>query len=80
MDKKQRIVEIIAAEPFGAEGLRWAAWLCWEEFGSDFRTDREPHGMNSSEFADAAETLGVKRGTAMNRYSDARRNWVASFN
>lgn len=80
MSNTQRIAEIIQAEGTHAEGLRWAVWLAWEEFGSDFRTDREPHGMTSREFADAAEALGVPRNTATNRYSEARRNWVGSFN
>lgn len=47
----------------GTEVLRWTAY--WV---------REDLGANSSEFADAMETLGFKRGTALNRWSDMKRN------
>lgn len=46
-----------------AEDLRWAAY--WA---------REDLGATSSEFADAMETVGVKRGSALNRWSDMKRN------
>jgi hypothetical protein len=46
-----------------AEDMRYAAY--WS---------REDLGATSSEFADALETLGVKRGTALNRWSDMKRN------
>lgn len=46
-----------------AEDMRYAAYWAREDFGA-----------TSSEFADAMETLGVKRGTALNRWSDMKRN------
>lgn len=45
------------------EVMRWTALAA-----------REDLGATSSEFADAMETLGVKRGTALNRWSDMVRN------
>lgn len=71
MDREQ-ITDVIEAEldrfagERQAESLRWAVWLVWEVDGG---------AMTSRQFADAAETLGVNRGTATNRYSEARRNW-----
>lgn len=58
-----------------SEALRWAVWMVWEERGDEL--GREPTTMNSSEFADACEALGLRRNTAMNRFSEARRNWMA---
>ena len=71
MEQTQRTAEIISTEldrfdhERDAEALRWAVWFAWEEFPD----------MTSRQFADAAETLGVNRGTATNRFSEARRNW-----
>lgn len=65
----QQIVELFNKEEAfsgklgGTEVLRWTAY--WS---------REDLGANSSQFADAMETLGVKRGTALNRWSDMKRN------
>lgn len=80
MDRTPQIVAAIRKEQANsatqAEALRWAVWLSWEEFGDDFLKGQEPTTMSSTEFADAAETIGIKRGTAMNRFSEARRNWI----
>ncbi len=59
-----------------SEALRWAVWMIWEDRGDEL--GEEPKTMNSSEFADACETLDIRRNTAMNRYSEARRNWMAA--
>ncbi len=59
-----------------SEALRWAVWMVWEDRGDSMGT--EPKSMNSSEFADACEVVGIKRNTAMNRYSEARKNWMAA--
>lgn len=58
-----------------SESLRWAVWMVWEERGDEL--GKEPKTMNSSEFADACEALGLRRNTAMNRFSEARKNWMA---
>jgi hypothetical protein len=69
MSSTQQIIAIYEAEkvgPFaynGSEVLRWVAFY-----------SREDLGATSSQFADAMETVGVKRGTALNRWSDMVRN------
>jgi hypothetical protein len=80
MSKIQQIANVIRTEQerFAgesvAEQLRWSVWMAWTELGGD---EGGPEQMSSSEFADACATLNIKRGTAMNRYSEARRNWKA---
>lgn len=75
MDSKQHIINVVTTErargldASEAESLRWSVWLVWEDRGGG------PETMSSSEWADAVAALGIKRGTAMNRYSEARRNW-----
>lgn len=70
MSKIQQIVAIhrkeearFPGEEKSGETMRWSALIA-----------REDLGATSSEFADAMETLGVKRGTALNRWSDMVRN------
>lgn len=69
MSKTADIVKIYRKEQANglnvseAEVMRYAA--LWS---------REDLGASSSDFADAMETLGVKRGTALNRWSDMKRN------
>jgi hypothetical protein len=69
MNKTQQIISIYRKEQANglnvteAETLRYTA--LWA---------REDLGATSSEFADAMETLNVKRGTALNRWSDMKRN------
>jgi len=69
MSKTPAILALYETEkvgPFaynGSEVLRWVALYA-----------RDDLGATSSEFADAMETVGVKRGTALNRWSDMVRN------
>ncbi len=59
-----------------SEALGWAVWMVWEDRGDHMGA--APKSMDSSEFADACEVVGIKRNTAMNRYSEARKNWMAA--
>lgn len=75
MSRIQQIADVIRTEQAReldaskAEVLRWSVWMAWGNEG--------PAGMSSREFADDCETLGIRRNTATNRYSEARRNWEA---
>jgi hypothetical protein len=83
MDTVQQITDAIAKERASglnvseAEVLRYAVWAVWadrvEALGLEDAA--APTTMTSSEWADACATLGIQRGTAMNRYSEAKRNW-----
>jgi hypothetical protein len=88
MDKTPRIIAAIATERglrnedgdllnvSEAEVLRYAVWRVWMDLGDGLADADMPSTMSSREWADACETVGIKRGTAMNRYSEARRNWA----
>jgi len=76
MDIEQTIRTELArfeGEERTSEALRWAVWMVWEAQGLDMGQEG---GMTSSQFADACERVGIRRNTAMNRYSEARRNWM----
>lgn len=85
MDSKAQIAATIASERANglnaseAEILRYAIWAVWTARGEAQGLDDAdmPSTMSSTEWADACEALGIKRGTAMNRHSEARRNWEA---
>lgn len=70
MSKIERIAQIIAAEQARgfnetlANTLRCAAWFAIEEFPE----------VTSSEFADAAATLGLHRQASANRFREAVKN------
>lgn len=71
----ERIADIIAEEMERFEGerfaeqLRWAAWLVREELPD----------TTSSQFGDAAASLGLHRQGAMNRWNEAMKNWELTF-
>lgn len=72
----ERIAEIITEEMARfsgeryAEQLRWAAWLVREELGD---------GITSTQFGNAAASLGLHRQGAMNRWNEAMKNWELMY-
>lgn len=67
----ERIIELIREEQgrglasTRAEVLRWAAWYVREELPT----------TTAAEFGDAAAAIGIHRGSAMNRWREAMKNW-----
>jgi hypothetical protein len=56
--------ERFKGEETNADAMRTAAFYAWEE-----------HGATSSDFGDAAVSLGLHRQGSMNRYNEMLRNW-----